>query len=100
MKQQIQTLKQEVPAMRDQATDLSEQVSTLQSKNKKSESKVCSLSEKLGKGGECARYKSYSEYSESHRRRLKWANSEHCQDSLLWFQQDSYTPLAVELKKH
>ena len=56
------------------------------------------MPEKLGKGGECARYKSYSEYSESHRRHLKWARSEHCQDSLLWLQQDGYTPLAVELK--
>ena len=74
MKQQIQTLEQEVSAMRDEAADLSEQVSTLQSKNKKLESKVCSLSEKLGKGGECAtRYRSHSEYSESHKRRLKQA---------------------------
>ena len=99
MKQQIQTLEQEVTATRDEATGLSVQVSALQSKNKKLESKVCSLSDKLGKGGECAtRYKSYSEYSECHKRRLKRARLQHCQDSLLWLQQDGYTPLAVEVK--
>lgn len=100
MQQQIQSLEQQVAASRAEATSLSKQITTLGHRNRKLENKVCSLSQQRGEVGTRHRSstKCYDNYSESHKRRLKRARSQLCQDSLLWLQQEGYRPLAVEVK--
>ncbi len=102
-------IEQELAISRVETTAMSKKISTLGSQKKeleiqkKLESKVCSLSEKLHGVDDCSSRgrsstKAYSDYSESHKRRLKRARTQKCEDSLLWLHQEGYTPLAVEMK--
>ena len=76
----------------------------MQSQKATLEAKLYDMSAKLktgkhaGQGRSCN--KSFENYSESHKHRLKRVRTQSCQDSLLWLHREGYIPLTVEVKKH
>ena len=102
MSRKIGTLEQELVATKEQNADMSAQVRQMQSQKATLEAKLYDMSAKLktgkhaGRGRSCN--KSFENYSESHKRRLKRARTQSCQDSLLWLHREGYIPLTVEVK--
>ena len=102
----IGMLEQELTGTKEQNADMLAQIQQMQPQKATLEAtleaKLCNVSENLktdkhtGRGRSCN--KSFENYSESHKRRLKRARTQSCQESLFWLCREGYSPLTVEVK--
>ncbi len=105
-KEEIGLVMKQLDEERGKNAEMQEELTRLQHEKQKSDRKAQTTMQQMkamkeGKAN-VSRGKrlnrSFDEYSESHKRRLKRARTNSCGDSLSWMEQEGYLPVSVEVK--